>query len=209
MKTVSEWFNYYIDEISKIIDSYPFEDRGAYGRWLNQQFYLVQNSTRYLALAASLVDVNDSAEFRWWTHHLKEEVDHDKTVLADMKSIGYESKDEPLPETRALIGSQYFDIQKNGPDTLLGYALLLEGLSCKRCMPVAKRVEKAHGKKSVYLRLHGEVDQDHYPQGLKRVESMPPERQKTVLDNLHMSARLYIHLLNSLAERARQNKNAA
>jgi hypothetical protein len=127
-------------------------------------------------------------------------------LLKDMLTQGYEPQDEPMPEVRALIGSQYYDIQKNGPDALLGYALLLEGLSCRQCNKVTERVEKVHGGRSTYLRLHGKVDEDHYPQGLKRVEAMPADRQKVVLDNLHMSAKLYTHILAALAASVSNSK---
>jgi hypothetical protein len=201
MKSVAQIFDAYIDEISELIDAFPFEDRDSYCQWMNQQYHLVRNSSRYLAMAASVVPIDQSEEFRWWAHHLAEETDHDKTLFKDMRALGHDSKDEMLPETRALIGAQYFDIQKNGADALLGYALLLEGLSCKRCEVVAQRVEIAHGGRSTYLRLHGEVDQGHYPMGLKRVESMSDARKKIIVDNLHMSARLYIHLQNHLLQR--------
>ena len=81
-------FEQNIGELVKLIDRYPFEDKMAYCGWLNQQYLLVQNSTRYLALAASTVKVDQSDEFRWWAHHLSEELDHDKTLFNDMKALG-------------------------------------------------------------------------------------------------------------------------
>ena len=122
MKKITYWFETYLDQISSVIDKFPFENKAAYCSFMNQQYYLVRNSTRYLALAASMVDLDKSEEFRWWSHHLAEETDHDKTLLKDMRALGHDLLEEILPETRALLGAQYFDIQKNGPDALLGYA---------------------------------------------------------------------------------------
>lgn len=200
MNSLSNWFDHYMNQIIELVDRYPFENKDAYAKWMNQHYHLVKNSTRYLAFAASLVELENGEEFKWWAKHLRDETDHDRVLLNDMHSLGYEPKDEPLPETRALIGSQYYDIQKNGPDALLGYALLLEGLSCKRCNETAERVERAHGSCSRFLRLHGEVDQEHFPEGLKRLEQFSHDRKFVILNNLHMAGQLYIYILKKLTD---------
>lgn len=206
--SVRKIFDAKIDEIAKSIDELCWENKDAYCQWLNQQYYLVQNSTRYLAMAASLVSLNDHEEFRWWAHHLREELDHDKTLLRDMKVLGWTDLQPVCPEVRAMVGAQYYDLQKNGQDALLGYALMLEGLSVKRCTVIAERVEKAHGKKATYLRLHADVDQGHYPEGIARVEQLSPERQATIVENLEMMGSLYLSFMKRMIESSQRGFNS-
>lgn len=196
-------FDSRIEELAKAIDVFPWEEKNLYCQWMNQQFYLVQNSSRYLALAASLVKVEDSKEFHWWIHHLKEELDHDKTLLRDLRELGRDKLDPIFPEIRAIVGAQYYDLQKYGPDALLGYALMLEGLSVRCCSRVADRVEKAHGGKATYLRLHANVDQDHYAEGTARIANISPERQQIVIQNLEMMFALYLNFLKGFLDKKR------
>lgn len=195
---IKELFDFKITEIAQASDQIDWNDKETYCKWMNQQYYLVQNSSRYLAFAASLVNVEKHDDFHWWLHHLREELDHDKTLLKDMKSLGWVQLEPIMPEIRAMVGSQYYDLQKHGPDSLLGYALLLEGLSTIRCAVIAEKVEKAHGGKSTYLRLHGAVDLDHYPAGIAAVEKFSLERQAVVIQNLEMMASLYLNFVRHM-----------
>ncbi len=181
-----------IDQLEKVVNIFPFEDKEKYRQWLNQQFYLVQNSTRYLALAASHVGVAERQDFREWVHHLSEEMDHDLLILNDLKKLGNPHSDVIDPITRAMIATQYSDITKFGPNALLGYALLLEGLSCRVCKSTADRVEGAHGMRTAtYLRLHAEVDLDHFPEGMKKVAKLNQDQIQIVQMNLESSLALY------------------
>lgn len=186
-------FSQAIDLLEERVDRFPFEDIDMYCRWMNQQFYLVQNSTRYLALSASKVSATERKEFREWVHHLEEELDHDVLILNDLKRLGRPHSDPIDPITRAMISSQYSDIEKYGANALLGYALMLEGLSCRVCARIAERVESAHGPRTAsYLRLHAEVDQDHFPEGLKKITTLNSEQQNIVRMNLDTMLALYV-----------------
>ena len=188
-----------INQIEKQILAYPFENKEMYCRWLNQQYFLVENSTRYLALSASKVDTKDRAEFKSWVHHLSEELDHDALVLHDLKKLNYQFDDTLNPFTRAIVSTQYYDIEKNGPNALLGYALMLEGLSCRVCQILADRVEKVFGRgTATYLRLHATVDLEHFPEGMKKIASLDTTQELIVLRNLETMSALYSALLASL-----------
>lgn len=209
MINIKECFDNKIAELETHFLNFPWENKELVCKWLNQKYYLTQNSTRYLALSASLVKLEDSQEFKWWAHHLEEEMDHDKTILKDLKNLGYTKQAPIMPETRALIASQYYDIQKNGADALLGYSLLLEGLSCKLCSVLGEKIQKFHGVKSIYLHLHAEVDQGHYAEGVKRIENLSEERKQIILDNLEMMASLYVSFLRATQVETRGNEVAA
>ena len=193
-----------IDALEKKFEAFPLEDKEIYRRWMNQQFYLVQNSTRYLALSASKVSPSESKEFREWVGHLSEELDHDQLILHDLKKMGTPHSDRMAPITRALIYTQYQDIIENGPNALLGYALMLEGLSCKICGKLADRVESSHGKgTATYLRFHAKVDAEHFPEGLKKVAELSVEQAKIVANNLEVMFSLYSEQLNSFVDKSR------
>lgn len=196
--------DHFTQEINKIIlwcDQYPLENKDAYGDYLNQQYFLIRYSTRLLALAASMVDTTDSKEFRWWAKHLQEEIDHDLTILSDMKAIGYAFNKKCEPVVRGLSLALFEDIRSHGPDALLGYALMLEGFSMKRCAIMANRVKNAYGKGYTYLKLHAVADEKHFPQGMARIDSFPTHRKQVILDNLHMSGHLYNNFLQTINRR--------
>lgn len=193
---IKEMFDSKVAEIARMSDMIDWNNKVLYCKWLNQQYYLIQNTSRYLALAASMVKLEKNEEFNNFIHHLNEELDHDKAILKDMRALGWTELEPVSPQIRALIASQYYDIQANGPESLMGYALMLEGLSVARCKTIADVVERAHGKKSTYLRLHESADSDHYPEGIARVEKMPVDRQAVVIQNLEMMADLYVNFLS-------------
>lgn len=191
-------FEKQITKLNKLLDIYPFENKDAYCDWMNQQYYLIQNSTRYLALALSLIQPENSSEFKWWCKHLNEEMDHDKSILRDLKILNYVELKPLTPEMRAVISAQYEDLRKNGPDALLGYILFLEGASSTKCSRLAERIESAHGGKSTYMRLHADADLEHFNQGIERILSFPSNRQDIIIQNLEMMSYLYLSFFENL-----------
>jgi hypothetical protein len=199
MNSLEALFEEKIAILEEKILAYPIENREMYCKWLCQQFFLVENSTRYLTLSASKVPTESREEFREWVHHLGEELDHDALVLKDLKKLDYNHRDPILPLTRAIVATQYYDIEKYGQNALLGYALMLEGLSCRVCEPLADRAEAAHGKgTAIYLRLHANVDKEHYPEGLVKIRSLPADQAQIVAMNLETMFELYVGVLESL-----------
>lgn len=199
MINLEQEFNVRINELSKKILDYPFDNKMMYCRWLNQQFYLIQNTTRYLALSASKVNVNEPKVFEEWAHHLDEEMNHDLFITRDLKFMGYTEYEPMKPITRAIIATQYHDIEQYGPNGLLGYAHLLEGISCIICAPIADLVEKKYGKRSgTYLRLHASVDIEHFADGKEKIYSLPQEEAEVVFKNLDTMFPLYCTMLDEL-----------
>lgn len=185
-------FDQRIESLEKTLLEMPWEYREFYAWWANQQYFLIQHTTRYLTLCASKTDLDASAEFRWWSHHLSEEMGHDIVLLKDLEKLGHKFINEPLPEVRAIIAAQYYEIEKYGPDAQLGWALMLEGLSVRVCDIMAERIEKSIGEgMTKYLRMHGKADGDHYPEGISRIENLSDHRKSIILRNLEMSASLY------------------
>lgn len=198
---ISCYFLNEINSIIKLIDSYPFEKKQAYGYFLNQQYFLIRYSSRLLALAASQIETSNPKEFLWWTSHLKEEIGHDQLILNDMVTINYKFNETVEPVIRGLSLALFQDVQSYGYDTLLGYALMLEGLSTKRCSLLAERIKKTYGGGFTYLKVHAISDDKHFPQGMERIATFSAHRQQLILDNLHMSACLYRHFLSIISRK--------
>ncbi|MGB1008841.1 MAG: iron-containing redox enzyme family protein [Thiolinea sp.] len=193
-------FMHEINRLSHLIDKYPFENPEAYGYYLNQQYFLIRYTTRLIALSASMVETGNTREFQWWAEHLQEEMDHDQLILTDMAEIGYQYSDDCEPILRGLSLALFEDIRRHGQDAILGYALMLEGLSMKRCGILAERVKAAYGTGYSYLNVHGIADEEHFPEGIQRLETLPQERKKIVLENLYMSSALYYSFLSKISK---------
>ena len=188
-------FEQKINEISEMIDKYPFEDAKACHRYFSQQYYIIQNATRYEAIGASLLPLDYKDEFRHRILHLTGEFNHDDLIIADLKELGFDHLDKMIPATRALVSCIYFELQSKGADALFGISLLLEGLSTRQCDKVAKRMQKTFDFYPKYLEIHHEADAEHYPETMKLVESYTSERQQVILSNLELSAFLYKSIL--------------
>jgi len=200
MNRLENLFESVIDKLEQQLDAYPFEVKDKYAQWMNQQFYLVQNSTRYLSLSASKVGLNERKEFREWVHHLEEELDHDILVANDLKKMGLKPTAPMDPYIRSIIATQYYDIENYGANALLGYALMLEGLSCRVCTKLADRVESSLGKgMTSYLRFHAKVDEEHYPEGIEKIKTLSVDQQEIVEKNLLTMFALYSSELEYLA----------
>lgn len=180
-----------VKEISALLDRYPFENAKATHRYLSQQYYLIQNSTRYEAIGASLLPLEAKEEFKQRMIHLADEFNHDDLIIEDLKHLGYNQLEVMYPQTRALVGSIYYELQKYGSDALFGISLLLEGLSVQQCAKVGKRLFRAFDIDSQYLKIHDEADAVHYPETMAMVKKYSPERQKVILNNLEQSYVLY------------------
>lgn len=198
-----------IQQLCQQFDQFPFHEKNAYCYWLNQHYYLIQNTTRYLAFAASQVPVEDRQGFRWWAKHLSEEMDHDALITADLKKLDYGTLKPMLPAGRAFVLAQYQDIQNNGPEALLGYATLFEGLSFQRSGQIRDQVEKLYGAKSTFLRLHAEVDAEHSQDGLDMIEKLAPAKREIAENNAEMSYHMYCNLLGQIRDNAPALKKVA
>jgi hypothetical protein len=177
--------------ISNLLDKYPFEDAKACHRYFSQQYYLIQNSTRYEAIGASLLPLDIKDEFKHRITHLTGEFNHDDLIISDLIQIGFNALEPMYPQTRALIECTYYELQKYGADALFGISLLLEGLSTRQCAKVGQRMLRAFDFHSQYLEIHDEADAEHYPETMQMVEAYSAERKEVIVNNLELSFCLY------------------
>ncbi len=198
-----------ITELSEMLDDYPFEDAKACHRYLSQQYYIIQNATRYEAIGASLLPLDYKDEFRHRILHLTGEFNHDDLIIEDLKLLGFNNLEKIHPATRALVSCIYYELAENGPDALFGISLLLEGLSTRQCDKVAKRMQKVFKFSPQYLDVHHEADAEHYPDTMKMVQSFAPERQEVILSNLELSSFLYKSIVQECTRASFESRHSA
>jgi pyrroloquinoline quinone (PQQ) biosynthesis protein C len=98
--------------------------------------------------------------------HLEEEVGHDRWLLDDICSLGYEPQEvlqaPPCPGVVALVGAQYFWMSHIHPVAVMGYLILMEGYA-----PLVEQLDaiQAHTglPSSAFrcLRAHADDDPGH------------------------------------------------
>lgn len=198
--TLRSKFEAVVQEVARVARALPWENKNFYSEWLAQQFYLVTHTPRLLCSYALRIPVQSRGEFDHILHHLKEETGHDGWLLKDLNKLGTSPAEfKPHPAGAALIKSQYYQVQYEHPITLCGYSQFLEYLSVVVAAELAERVEKAFGPQTaVFLKGHAAVDVEHAEDGWKMLENLSPELEAKVLENLYMSATLYMQMLGDL-----------
>jgi hypothetical protein len=206
---VSEILDSQVNHLSHTVERYPFEDLKHYQSWSSQHYYLIQHTPRFLHLCCGTILPNEVELMHEFTHHLKEEMHHDRLIENDMLHFGYRlDSDPPFAPTISIIELQEHFIKTYGAVVFLGYGLVLEGMALKIGSRLAERIFKAHGKRSQFLDVHSKSDETHYPDGLARIdEYLVNERLKTAfVKNLKTTCFNYGEMIDA-CKRAVQTKS--
>lgn len=191
---LSEQLDKKVTELCGDFQNYNFESLDHYAAWAGQHHRLIQNTPHLLHLCTANVDVHDAELFDEFEHHLDEERKHDLLLLNDFKKLGFNLLEyKASAPAAAIIDLQHYYVNKFGPLVFLGYALLLEGLAYRVGAELSTRVLKAHNKRSVFLDLHVQSDDKHYPDGLERIDHfITHEKEKSAfIKNMEISAYNY------------------
>ncbi|MFZ4404262.1 MAG: iron-containing redox enzyme family protein, partial [Pseudobdellovibrionaceae bacterium] len=176
--------------------NHNFSNKYGYAAWLSQAYYFVRHSTPMLALSAGLSVDNRPYHLRC-IEHLSEEKGHDKLLLNDLKTLGYNISNFPeLAATKALYQTQYYWIQHKNPISFLGYIVLLEGLAIHYGAKIYSEIKKFPGNS--FIEIHTEDDVEHLKRAFQMIESLPSHEQKLIIENCELSAYLYKSMLNDL-----------
>lgn len=179
---------------------YPWDNRYAYANYLAQTYHYVSQTEPLIKLAAS------KARHPWlqemFLHHAKEEHGHEMLAANDLKKMGYKISNFPeLKSTRRLHGYNAENIAKSGFHCLLGYALLLEGLSVELCGKLAEKVEAAHGKGCAsFFRVHPAVDVEHSDEAMDLLKRLTEEDYDLINGFLLPNSELYCGMFANLIE---------
>lgn len=194
-------------EINESFNGFDWSDRRSYGDWLAQTYYYVCHVTRALGFACSKCTQDQDGIFRALLTGIKEELGHEKIALSDLNAMGYEINDFPeYLETMNYRQSFYGMIENYGPYAMPGFALPLEGIGPNCWSLIIKDLERAHGAKSIkFIKLHSELDVEHFGEGLKALEKMSFEQLKVVHKSLLLSTKLYIDIIKQIKLNAQKS----
>lgn len=187
---------------AEIVNRFPWEDPKAYGMWLAQTYYMVNHSTRLVALAGALAEIGNESLHARFIDHAKEERGHQLVCISDIKALGYNLDDFPqLTHSACMYQIQYYWIQYKGPTSFFGYTLALECLAEKFGPEVGQKIVKAHGNKATkFLALHAEADVGHVQEAYRAIDKLTTPQLEIAIENLRLSCSIYRSMLEGSAE---------
>ena len=208
VKEIESRFETTIRDTEEVFVSAPWHNVRFYSLWLAQTYYYVCHSTRLLASAAARFGVERDQLHVRFMQHMKEERQHEKLALKDIKNLGLSI--ENLIETSeisAFYKSQYFWIEHVDPISFFGYILCLEGLAVRKGGSVYKMVSEYHGERCAnFLRVHAEEDPDHLEKAFMSLQNISPEHRDYVLRNLKESSDLYLAMMIKVIELSKSKR---
>lgn len=207
-----ETFDTYVDNLGQKLLAFNWEDESAYAGWLAQTYFFVKHTTTLICLTGALFGTKDRKRHYDVIHHLSDEKGHDLLALNDLTHLGWKPESWPeLRETQLFYQNQYYMLEHEGPHSHLGYSLCLEGLAAKYGVELYQRLKREYGEDACqFIKVHAEVDQDHYASGSKLLNDLNEEQLATVERNLKQSSLLYGLMLDEITNqcaRVRTNKD--
>ncbi len=190
-----------IDEIADEAQNFLWEDEKHYANWLAQSFFYVQWTTRQLALASARTKPITEDSFHWrLIEEAKEEKKHELLALSDLKSLGYSPQQfTELPHTSFFYQTLTYLIENEHPMAILGYSLTLEGFAAKRLREIYPRVIARYGEKATsFLRLHCEVDVDHFENALPHLNACPANLLPLIAKSIDQCSSIYTGILTDI-----------
>jgi len=186
-----------MDKTAPIITDFPWEKKEAYAMWLSQTYYMVNHSTRLVALAGAYAPIERSFLHDRFVDHSKEERGHQLVCISDLKAIGYNIDQLPcLPPSACMYQVQYYWVQHKGAASFFGYTLALEALAENFGPKIYQRIVDAHGAKAAkFLKLHSEADIGHLEEAYKNIEKLNAQEAQLALENLELSSEIYREML--------------
>jgi hypothetical protein len=198
-KSYEELTEFYNKEVPEKL----WQDEGFYANWLAQTYYYVSHSTRLILLASAYFDFNYQNLHNRFMDYVKEERNHEKLALNDLKNLKHDIKNIPeFASTSGMYQSQYYWIQHRGAPSFFGYILALEGLAVHSGKKLYEQVNSKFAKSCSFLKVHIQEDVDHLKQAFSSVESFKPQDLEVMIMNLKQSSRAYVRMIKECEERA-------
>ncbi|MEK6775022.1 MAG: iron-containing redox enzyme family protein [Bdellovibrionota bacterium] len=192
-----------IDDLSVTAAQFPWEQENYYANWLAQSFFYVQWTTRQLALASAKTKpiIEDNLHWRF-IEEAKEEKRHELLALQDLKNLGYSPDQFPeLPHTSFFYQTLSYLIENEHPIAILGYSLTLEGFAAKKLTEIYPRIKNSYDDKCVsFVKLHCEVDVDHFDNALPYLKSCPNEYLPLVAQGVEQCRAIYNGILTDIRD---------
>jgi pyrroloquinoline quinone (PQQ) biosynthesis protein C len=203
-------FDKHVDAVGRGITDFPLEDETKYAGWLAQTYYFVRHTTRFLTIAASNAPIENRDLHYDMIHHLKGELHHDEVARRDIEALGYSPSQFPeTVETSMMYQSQYFWLSRARVSSIMGYALLLEGLAAKYGQVMISKVANHNTKSTKFIHLHCEVDVAHYADGLKSLEGYGEVEYGDIIKNLEQTSHMYQQMLHTVNQGLKLNPKSS
>jgi hypothetical protein len=199
-----------IENIYDVSSKIDWADERIYKMWLAQSYKYVRWTTRQLALASALTSPETEDAFHWrLIEEAKEEKRHELLAEHDLLILGGKPSDYPeLPHTAFFYQTLSYMIERESPIAILGYSLTLEGYAAKKGNLLYKPVLAAHGSKaSTFLRLHCEVDVDHFNNALPYLQQCPEHLLPVVFRGIELCESIYKGILTDVVSYCAATKN--
>lgn len=199
-----------IEEIYEEALKFPWENENIYANWLAQSFFYVQWTTRQLALASAKSKPIVEDLYHWrFIEEAKEEKKHEQLVLHDLKNLGYSiDQFKELPHASFFYQTLTYMIENEHPISILGYSLTLEGFAALKADKFYPRVKAKYGTEATtFMRLHCELDQDHFQKALPYLQSCPEHLIPYIIKGIEQCKEIYIGILNDVLKFDKQNVN--
>lgn len=190
-----------VNTISERANKFPWEDKAKYVDWLAQSFFYVSWTTRQLALASAYTKPGVDDAYHWrFIEEAKEEKKHELLALHDLKTFGYEpSHFSEYPHTSFFYQTLTYMIEHEHPMSIIGYSLTLEGFAALKSEAIYDRVLKAHGEvASTFLRVHCELDKDHFANALPYLETCPEHLLPVISKSIEQCKAIYMGILDDI-----------
>ena len=155
-----------------------------YPRYLAAIYPTLRATVPYIAAARAACEQRaadselDAALAEYYAKRIPEELDHDEWLLDDLEGLGYDREQiktrAPLPSAAALIGAQFYYIERGLPITLLGYMAALEGYPpTDRLLDAAIEATGYPAAAFRMLRKHAHLDIHHKRELDDFMDSLP------------------------------------
>lgn len=196
-----------IENIHTKAQSLDWKNKDLYANWLAQSFNYVKWTTRQLALASSRTQPGSEDHLHWrFIEEAKEEKRHEALIENDIKNLGYRIEDFPeMPHTSFFYQTLTYMIEREHPMSILGYALTLEGYAAMKVGDLYRELKANYGDKTTsFLRVHCEVDQDHFANALPYLQACPVEHLPYIMKSIELCESIYKGILADVEEAARK-----
>lgn len=210
MAQVNKMFQDEMNAVQKMIVEMDWKDPEFYAEWLAQTYFFVCHSTRIIATAGVKFPLDKNALHNRFIQHASEEKNHEIIAIKDLKHLGRDINEfSPLPSTQAFYQTQYYWIDQVSPASVYGYFLVLECLAIHCGPKLMELLAPHHPPKSLtFLRIHVEEDIEHIEEHNEVLETFSKEETAQIVENLKVSAYMYIQILKSVEEKVRLKKSA-
>jgi len=198
--------NQMIDKLSQELSQLQWKDKNQYAQWLAQTYFYVRHTSEFLKLCEPILrekGLSDALAHN--LSHQREEAGHEKLLLNDLKTLGFNIEDfKELPSIQVLYNYQYYWLKRHKSVAAHNaYALLFEGTAAQSGRILSDIVAAHYGKKAAtFIEVHAGLDGEHFAEGLSALNSLPPKEAEQFRDSLLVTTRLYIETLKIIKGQA-------